>query len=354
MANGHTCLRASLSLCGDVVKALGDLIRHFGVGSASFERFARAAMACLGAVTAGVLLLLAALTAQAAEYSGVASVFELGMGARPLALGGAFTALADDSNALYFNPAGMPWLEGLSMLSSYEQRIGGASYGNLAICLPHVGLGISYLDFGTIPEVDEDGTITGSLTYSSIGLVGSLGAKVANLPLLAELEVADQLGLGLRVKAFIARTVEPASGSGFAIDFPFLFRGEASVFSADVPITYGVGLLLENLVSWPIRYGSGHSEDWPSRVVVGFSVSVEDQIAVAVDLTTDKALRLGAEWAPLPALALRGGVRYEELWMWSLGVGVVVKAFSIDLAYVNHRELGPQLRGSFSMNWQRR
>ena len=46
----------------------------------------------------------------AEEYSGVGSFWELGMGARPLALGEAFTGIADDGSALFYNPAGLAWI----------------------------------------------------------------------------------------------------------------------------------------------------------------------------------------------------------------------------------------------------
>jgi hypothetical protein len=36
-------------------------------------------------------------------------------GVRPLGMGGAFTALADDENALYYNPAGLTAIDGLDL-----------------------------------------------------------------------------------------------------------------------------------------------------------------------------------------------------------------------------------------------
>ncbi len=71
-------------------------------------------------------------------------IFELGMGARPLAMGGAFVGLADDGNALFYNAAGLAWAQGLSVLSSYEARPGTASYGTISASLPHFGFSIHY------------------------------------------------------------------------------------------------------------------------------------------------------------------------------------------------------------------
>ena len=43
---------------------------------------------------------------------GTGALFDIGMGARALGMGGAFVAVADDANALYYNPAGLALIEG--------------------------------------------------------------------------------------------------------------------------------------------------------------------------------------------------------------------------------------------------
>ena len=48
-----------------------------------------------------------------------ASFEEVGVGARTVGLGGAFTAVADDALALYYNPAGMAHLNRKEISASY-------------------------------------------------------------------------------------------------------------------------------------------------------------------------------------------------------------------------------------------
>src|ERR1051325_6184070 len=51
---------------------------------------------------------------------------QLGIGGRPLALGGAYTAISDDVYAPYWNPAGVANLKGFrASLSSVQLRITG-------------------------------------------------------------------------------------------------------------------------------------------------------------------------------------------------------------------------------------
>ena len=156
------------------------------------------------------------------EYSNVASLFDLGMGARPLGIGGAFVGLADDGNALFYNPAGLAWAEGLSVLSSYEARPGTASYGNLSVSLPHFGFGVHYFDFGDVPETDEFGNVIGTFSYRNYAFIAAAGMRAADLPFLSRMPLANNVGFGIGAKFLKVSTLDPGSGSGFAIDLPFL------------------------------------------------------------------------------------------------------------------------------------
>ena len=50
-------------------------------------------------------------------------IFEIGMGARALGMGGAFVAVADDANAIYYNPAGLAYMEGRNITSLYSSLL---------------------------------------------------------------------------------------------------------------------------------------------------------------------------------------------------------------------------------------
>ena len=53
---------------------------------------------------------------------------DIGVGARPLGLGGAFVALADDSNAPNYNAAGLAYIEEIQIGATYAQRFSGLHY----------------------------------------------------------------------------------------------------------------------------------------------------------------------------------------------------------------------------------
>ena len=287
----------------------------------------------------------------AETYSNALSVFELGMGARPLSMGSAFIGLADDGNAIFYNPAGLAWGQGLSILSSYEARPGTASYGHLSASLSHFGFGIHYFDFGDVPETDEVGNVLGSFSYRNYAIIAAAGMKIADLPFLSQVPLAENFGFGLGVKFLKVSTLEPGNGSGFALDLPFLFCSEAPASGRSLITGYGFGLVIENLIGLPIKYESGHQESWPRRLIIGISLEFLDQVILAADFTSERSVRFGLEWTPITAVSFRGGLKYEDIWMWSLGMGLGFRNFVFDFTVVPHPYMNSQLRGSLTIRW---
>lgn len=293
-------------------------------------------------------LCLVALPALGEPYSNVASVLELGMGARPLAMGGAFVGLADDGNSLSFNPAGLAGAQGLSVLSSGEVRPGMGVFGQVAVALPRLGLGLHYFDFGDVPQIDEVGNVTGYLSYRTYTLIAGAGIRgtdlgFRNVPLLRD------LGVGIKAKYLMVATLEPGSGSGLAVDLSLLYGGPNTGLRMGFLTGFGLGFVVENIFGVPIKYGSGHVEYWPQAVVIGTSATFLGSWTVVADLVLGKGVRLGAEWRPVPAIAVRAGLRNEGVVMWSLGLGVRYGMFALDYAFVGHPYLAGQHRLSLEV-----
>jgi len=298
-----------------------------------------------------ITMCLLSFVAFAEAHSNALSVFELGIGARPFGMGNAFVGLADDGNAIFYNPAGLAWAHDLSILSSYEARPGTASYGNLAASLSHFGFGIHYFDFGEVPETDEFGNVIGTFSYRNYAIIAGAGMKAADLPFLARMPMAENIGFGLGVKFLKVSTLEPGTGSGLAIDLPFLFRSESPSTRVPIITSYGVGVVIENLTGLPIKYESGHQENWPRKMVLGTSLEFLDQIILTADLTSEKDFHLGLEWTPITAVSFRGGLKYEDIWIWSLGMGLGFRNFVFDFTVVPHPYMNSQLRGSLNIKW---
>ncbi|MFC2083104.1 hypothetical protein ACFLSG_03600, partial [Candidatus Bipolaricaulota bacterium] len=105
-----------------------------------------------------------------------------GIGARAMAMGGAFTALADDATAAFWNPAGLAQLD--------DTRLVGVStdlYG-LGITHQFVGATTSFANLGIGlgwkrasidgQAVEAGGVLGGSFTWVENAIIGSLATNV--------------------------------------------------------------------------------------------------------------------------------------------------------------------------------
>ncbi|HTY09020.1 MAG TPA: PorV/PorQ family protein [Candidatus Edwardsbacteria bacterium] len=86
------------------------------------------------------LVLMASLAAAQPEYSNVGraglTFLKIGPGARPVAMGGAFTAIADDASALYYNPAGITRVKKIDFLFSHTSWVAGINHEYVSVVVP--------------------------------------------------------------------------------------------------------------------------------------------------------------------------------------------------------------------------
>lgn len=176
------------------------------------------------------ILLLAAVSSAGAQELGALRVatssgtfLKIGISPRAAAMGGAWTAIADDATAVWYNPAGLSQLPNRQLFAGYVAWPAGIHYGNLIISMPSPALqGIVALQFGNLTtrldETDEYHPYgTGrSFRYSD----WVLGASYARA-------MTDQLQLGLSFK-FIREDLGSAVGgpvtNTWAVDVGTLYH----------------------------------------------------------------------------------------------------------------------------------
>lgn len=276
-------------------------------------------------VGGGLILVLAIWAIAATGTEATGDLFALGVSARALGLGGAFTGLADDEACILYNPAGAAFLERIGVSSLYVAQFGGVTEGSVVVAGPWAGVAVMFLDSGLIPDGDD------GFRYSSQGIVAGGGIPIG------------PVALGVRWR--LLRVSSPFTGSGWSID-------------PAIAVSLGVlrlGLVYEGALSTPIRYSSGSEEDWEQGLRLGAVVTLSPFEEVQWTLAVDGIGLLG----PSPQLAL--GI---ESWIGGVGgrigydgegptVGLSVKfsGLEVDWGYAMRSDLGDSHRVSVTIRF---
>lgn len=148
-----------------------------------------------------------------------ASFLKISVGARSIGMGGAFAAEANDISSMYWNPAGLTYLQQNSAAFDHVNWIADIQYdvASAAILIPDVGtLGAS---FATLNVGEMDVTTT-SLPEGT-GEKFSAGATMINLSYARAL--TDQFSIGFNVK-YIREFIWNEAAQGFALDIGTLYN----------------------------------------------------------------------------------------------------------------------------------
>lgn len=292
-----------------------------------------------GKLTIFLLLTLAAsLSGQTpAETAGGASnlLLRFELHPRASALSGAYSALADDDGALFYNPAGLArlrkpgfsfyhaeWLEDIRM-----DYLGYAGYLSRNLGW---GIGIEHMWMPGLTAKDNYGNTTGDFNVSSSLVQLGLAYRFFNT-----------MSTGLEIKYFQDRLAE-FTASGLAFD------AGASVDA--IPERLSFGLAIQNMGA-KIQYNRA-KQDIPLQYRGGVALSlIPKSLTITADavksIDTDMRYVYGAEYTFADVLSLRVGNRSttDALLSPSFGMGLkLADSYNFDYAFQNIEDLGPTHR----------
>lgn len=242
------------------------------------------------------------------------SIFDMGLGTRAMGLGGAYAALAEGSEALLYNPAGLAQVRGITVDSTVLLGWVGAGYVGAAI--PSLGAGLGYL-----------GTSTGeNLGYSQLGVLLGFGL--------------DLQGFGFPALGGVALRYHRTNIAG---------EGETT-FGLDVGVLGSFRLPLGEVQAALVIRELGFSGLSTEFVLAGAWRSPFGLFA-AVDLTSEY-MALGLGWGFLGLAEVRAGLRQEGgSFRVALGLGVQFGGYSLDYALLTHPLLSPSHRLGFGLRF---
>ncbi|MFH0947716.1 MAG: PorV/PorQ family protein [Elusimicrobiota bacterium] len=275
-----------------------------------------------------------------------AQFLKVGMGARPLAMAGAFSAVADDVNSIYYSPASLTRTNNKEISATYLKYFSDVNAGFVgytgACCKEcYVGVGVTYLQVTDIERRDLDEVKLGDFGATDIALFLDCAKKDVANSLLENLAV----GGGLKL---ISQKIDDEKAFTVALDLSAYYPADDKLsFAFNIQnISYGVKFIDE-------------IDPLPLNIKVGAAYRVIKDLTVACDLDEyiiDNKLyaSVGAEYWIKNALALRSGYRfgYDTSSLGGiagLGVGAGVKIWSVtlDYAFVPFGDLGDTHRVSF-------
>lgn len=233
-----------------------------------------------------LLALIAGPAWAAASGAGTAGAqfLKLGAGARAGAMADAFTAVADDAFAAYYNPAGLARLERPQLGGAHSALFQGVSYQSLSFVVPFgrgegrerietesnrhaIGLSIYYLGVGDIERRTGDSTLPVGTFNSADSAYAATYSYAPN----------DRLSLGVTGK-YVHESIDTFSGSAMAADAGVLYRVNPN---NDKPIN--LALSVRN-VGNRIGYVAGEKDPLPTTVVAAVAASPTKDSVVDLDV----------------------------------------------------------------------
>lgn len=283
-----------------------------------------------------------------------APFLKVAMSPRAIAMGGAFSALADDSGAVFVNPAGLAQFEQREVGFGFTQYFQDAKMGNFSyagtVAGKRFGLGLTFMNVGGIEKrglSDAAGVVPELGSFSSNDLALSLAyAKKGAFP-----GLLDKLDAGFDVK-FIRSAIDTKSAFALALDAGVIYHASERVNFSVAMANLGNKMKFDTVsdpLPFSLRAGVLYKPQ-PSMNFVGElnQYLVDEKFYPSV----------GAEYWFRDSFALRGGYKFgydtanlgNQVGM-SLGFGLKVSGLGVDYAYLPFGDLGDVHRFGFWMQF---
>ena len=231
---------------------------------------------------------------------------DIGVGARPLGMGGAFVALADDGNAASYNAAGLGYIDAIHLSLTTAQRFRGLiNYNHIGGVLPLRSVGSFGASIGILSEDSE--------VYKEQTITISYGKTFL-----------QRFAIGLNLKSLSTHFDEnnESVSAHLKNNHQFFARTSAADYSFDLgmianPVTgLTLGLSAENLFPTDVSISELGQDAIPQNIRVGLAYRLTAIAATTQQEALREVLKSGLG---LFEIAFRDGDRHihagAELWL---------------------------------------
>jgi len=305
--------------------------------------------------------------ATAGKYA--AEFLKIGVGARPLAMGGAFVALADDGTAFYWNPAGLGNVKHIEINFEHVPMFGGiAQYNAASLALRianNTALGVSWIRLGvddipiypefqntwgdriTNPAERSTGEPEGYFNDSENAFLVTFARKIDfEMQLgggIVPIWVPAELSFGVSYK-YIEQSLSTFHCSGQGLDAGILFRMMSNRKVQGKPArSLGIGVNFQDFSNTTLKWDTISKTKDTAELTWKAGIAFSQWITpLQTDLTllfdkdngATKAFYAGGELAIKRRVALRLGSHDGDL---TVGVGLRIGNFRVDYACIGYQ-----------------
>ncbi|MCX5784961.1 MAG: PorV/PorQ family protein [Elusimicrobia bacterium] len=265
-----------------------------------------------------------------------------GGGARPLAMGGAFTAVADDASAIYWNAAGLGRLKRKEFQLTHIQLFDSTRYDFASYAHPFsklvLGLAAGQLYSGGIAKTDQLNNPVGTFAdqYNTV----YAGAGMELLP--------DTVYFGFAAKR-VSRAMDGFNGTGYGLDAGLL----AKLPEDEYPFGFSAGINVQNLVAPKIQR-EVLTDEFPLNAKAGVAfVFFDHSLTLAGDVEKKTGgiyqPHAGVEYSLSHSVAFRAGYDKPNP---TFGFGMKFGDCNLDYALLSNPEKELGLSHRFSVGFK--
>jgi len=283
---------------------------------------------------AALIVLLGCIDIQAEDYYGRESLFLMGAGARAMGMGGAFTAVSNDGSSVFYNPAGLGFLEYRELTVFNTSLYENTNYTFGSFTFPILGLGafgISGIRLGTDNIVFRD----------RLGVLSENDYSIGQYWMSYGIKLFDFVSIGTNLK-FLNQSLGSYSSSSGSFDLALLANYRNKLF---------FGVNAQDILAGELKLGST-GDDIRYNIKGGLAYKHNFQnigmlLALDIDKTEDMTHRFhfGAEFNIHEYIFARAGYDRTEM---TLGAGLKYRLLAFDYAYKANTEFGGSHRMGLS------
>ena len=272
----------------------------------------------------------------------------INVGARAVAMGEAFTGIADDVTSIFWNPAGLGQIKNAQLFFMYNSWFQNVICNYAAMSLPlsnsSLGVSILHINYGSQDKFDEFGNNDGSFYVYDMTIASAYGIKLS-----------DHFFAGAGIK-FPFFSIDGKSQLSFAADLGCLFQ-----IPGAESLQFGL-----NIKNFGTKIGEAHQ---PTQAGFGLGfINAIPGLKIGLDIhrhlfQASTQVNLGAEYSISSLLTPRLGYKItsreneldSSLVGLTAGFGVSSNfngfALSLDYAYVPYGHLGDTHRMALTLKW---